>query len=357
MKNKESGSRAHFPIRDSVDVRITISKAMKLPALAVATEIERSVISTIISELGTNIVKYADYGHLYVTITEDGEGVLVEISAQDDGPGMADVDMALQDHYTTGNTLGLGLPAVKRMADDFRISSAPGCGTTVVAMMRLGPRRSKHKIAAKQPGSDRVPFRTQKRSVTWDLGSYTLPMPSKVRGGDFAITLAAANGPVLVMLDVTGHGERAYAIGCGIASLLPTVVDLPTGQIMQLVHDKLVGTVGAALGILAIDADSGRFSYVGVGNTGIARVTGERWRGISRDGLVGSRLPRLLEQTGSLVPGDAVLMWTDGISEIQGPRYLAKNSNQPAQVIARDLVNTLGKPHDDAGCIVLRWHP
>ena len=81
------------------------------------------MIATVASELGRNILKYGGgRGHLLVTWFEDatGRGGGVEIQAVDDGPGFVDVEAALRDHYSTGGTLGLGLPGAARIMDSPR---------------------------------------------------------------------------------------------------------------------------------------------------------------------------------------------------------------------------------------------
>jgi serine/threonine-protein kinase RsbT len=55
----------------------------------------------------------------------------IEVTARDRGPGIANVEQALADHFSTGGTLGLGLPGVRRLVDDFTIESQPGQGTEV----------------------------------------------------------------------------------------------------------------------------------------------------------------------------------------------------------------------------------
>jgi serine/threonine-protein kinase RsbT len=94
--------------------------------------VEVAHLRTVGSELATNIVKYAGRGELSVARCEHGARVGLEITATDRGPGIADLDKALEDSFTTGDSLGLGLPGVRRMADDFEIRSEPGVGTTVV---------------------------------------------------------------------------------------------------------------------------------------------------------------------------------------------------------------------------------
>jgi serine/threonine-protein kinase RsbT len=87
---------------------------------------------TAASELARNILRYAERGvMIYERVEEDGR-VGVRARFEDGGPGIADVELALRDGYSTGNSLGIGLPGARRLVDDFHIESAPGKGTVVV---------------------------------------------------------------------------------------------------------------------------------------------------------------------------------------------------------------------------------
>ncbi len=92
----------------------------------------QQMIATAASELARNILKYAAHGEVIVTETVRGKRRGIEVKVRDRGPGIADVDKALQDHFSSSGTLGLGLPGVKRMMDHFEIDSRPGHGTTVL---------------------------------------------------------------------------------------------------------------------------------------------------------------------------------------------------------------------------------
>ena len=95
---------------------------------------EATLIATAISELARNILNYATHGEIVVVPVErDGRSGLA-ITARDEGPGIADVALALQDGYSTSGRLGVGLPGVKRLMDDFAIASEIGRGTTVTVM-------------------------------------------------------------------------------------------------------------------------------------------------------------------------------------------------------------------------------
>lgn len=103
---------------------------------ALATELgfasgDATLIATAISELARNIVSYARRGQITLQKVngEDRQGLL--IVASDDGPGILDVRQALRDGFSTSGSLGLGLPGVRRLMDEFQITSVPGRGTTV----------------------------------------------------------------------------------------------------------------------------------------------------------------------------------------------------------------------------------
>jgi serine/threonine-protein kinase RsbT len=92
------------------------------------------MIATAVSELARNILKYATAGEIRLRQIESPSGRGIEIQATDRGPGIEDTEEAMRDHFSSGGTLGLGLPGVKRMMDEFSLESAPGEGTRVTAV-------------------------------------------------------------------------------------------------------------------------------------------------------------------------------------------------------------------------------
>ena len=90
-----------------------------------------TVIATAISEIARNIVTYAGEGEISIAPVASGVMHGVEVIATDRGPGIADVDRALEDGFSTGRGLGLGLPGARRLMDDFELASELGKGTTV----------------------------------------------------------------------------------------------------------------------------------------------------------------------------------------------------------------------------------
>ena len=92
---------------------------------------DQALIATAISELARNIVNYAAIGTLEIKRVERGRKIGLQVVAADEGPGIADLDLAMTEGFSTGKSLGLGLPGTRRIADLFNIESDPGNGLKV----------------------------------------------------------------------------------------------------------------------------------------------------------------------------------------------------------------------------------
>ena len=92
---------------------------------------DSTLIATAISELARNIVSYARKGEITVKTIHGSSRHGILVIASDDGPGIPDVLQAMRDGFSTSGSLGLGLPGVRRLMDEFQIASQPGRGTIV----------------------------------------------------------------------------------------------------------------------------------------------------------------------------------------------------------------------------------
>jgi serine/threonine-protein kinase RsbT len=90
-----------------------------------------TAIATAISEVARNITSYAGQGEIIIGVDRTARRSALVVEALDHGPGIADVAAALEDGYSTGNGLGLGLPGARRLMDELEIDSEPGRGTRV----------------------------------------------------------------------------------------------------------------------------------------------------------------------------------------------------------------------------------
>jgi serine/threonine-protein kinase RsbT len=112
-----------------------VTARQRARALAVGLDMpstDQTLLATAISEVARNITAYAVRGEVLLELVRDSHGRRgIRVVARDEGPGIADLERALTDGYTTGGGLGLGLPGARRLVDEFNIETAPGEGTTV----------------------------------------------------------------------------------------------------------------------------------------------------------------------------------------------------------------------------------
>jgi serine/threonine-protein kinase RsbT len=94
--------------------------------------VDQTKIVTASSELARNTVQYGGGGRVTIEAVEDFGRRGIRLTFEDDGPGIADIELAMKDGYTTGGGLGLGLSGARRLSNDFRIESTPGKGTRVI---------------------------------------------------------------------------------------------------------------------------------------------------------------------------------------------------------------------------------
>lgn len=83
------------------------------------------------SELVRNMLKYANGGNTIIEVVSEGRNSGIRLTFQDKGPGIKDIPQAMKDGFSTGKSLGLGLPGAKRLVNEFEIKSSVGEGTTV----------------------------------------------------------------------------------------------------------------------------------------------------------------------------------------------------------------------------------
>ena len=92
---------------------------------------DQYMIATAVSELARNIFVYAKRGTIKLKLVENNSKRGMEVIAEDSGPGIQDIDKAMQDNFSTGGTMGVGLPGTKRLMDDFHIDTHRTKGTKI----------------------------------------------------------------------------------------------------------------------------------------------------------------------------------------------------------------------------------
>lgn len=122
---------ATIPIERDADIVTARQKGRELAAAVGFSSTEQTVIALAISEITRNIVTYAGRGKVFISRTEEGGRRGVLVIAADEGPGIADIELAMRDGYSTAQSLGVGLPGTRRIMDEFQVESSAGKGTTI----------------------------------------------------------------------------------------------------------------------------------------------------------------------------------------------------------------------------------
>ena len=123
-----SGSQSILVEQDVVVARQVVRKLATHIGLRL---VDQTKLITAASELARNTVIYGGGGHMDWSIVEKGVRKGLRLTFRDEGPGIADLKLAMTDGWTSGNGLGLGLTGTKRLVDDFDIDTGPGRGTRV----------------------------------------------------------------------------------------------------------------------------------------------------------------------------------------------------------------------------------
>jgi serine/threonine-protein kinase RsbT len=118
-------------VRSDADIVIARQQGRALASKLGFDQVELTMIVTAISELARNIVLYAGSGQITLQIERNHQMTGLVVIASDHGPGIVDVKQAMQDGFSTSGGLGLGLPGIQRLMEDFRIESKVGQGTTI----------------------------------------------------------------------------------------------------------------------------------------------------------------------------------------------------------------------------------
>ena len=120
-----------IPIQTDADVVTARKQGRELAAQAGFSATELTIIATAISEIARNIVMFANRGEILDSLVGDDGRQGVTVVARDSGPGIPNLEQALQDGYSGYGGMGLGLPGSRRLMDEFEISSEVDKGTTV----------------------------------------------------------------------------------------------------------------------------------------------------------------------------------------------------------------------------------
>lgn len=123
--------REEFPLKTSNDVLIGRQRVRQLAVELRFTLVDQTKLVTAASELARNVLDHGKGGSMTIEVLNEGARSGLRLIFEDQGPGIADIEQALKDGFTTGGGMGLGLGGSKRLVNDFSIESQVGKGTKI----------------------------------------------------------------------------------------------------------------------------------------------------------------------------------------------------------------------------------
>jgi serine/threonine-protein kinase RsbT len=135
----EVAAASEVVITSDVDVVTARQRGREMAARLGFSPGDQTVIAAAISEIARNILTYAGRGTMRMSIQHDGDRSAVVVVGHDEGPGIADIALAMRDGYSTSGGLGVGLGGARQLMDEFDVISAAGAGTTIT-MRKWHPR-------------------------------------------------------------------------------------------------------------------------------------------------------------------------------------------------------------------------
>jgi anti-sigma regulatory factor (Ser/Thr protein kinase) len=347
-----------------------------------------AAIATAVSELVRNILKYAGKGQVRFDPAQVNHTKGLRITVRDNGPGIADVEKAMADHFSSSGTLGLGLPGVKRMMDDFEIESESGQGTRIVVTKWLhsgksADNRGKHQTSPRELHQDRLQKRMDNPAIVRstksvggsrrsdvsnpdserahgkvpEWGIWGRPCGGEIVSGDTAVVAQFGSGLVCAVIDVLGHGPDAHKLAKHIEIFLnENLLTDPVATLHRL-HSELRGTRGAVAGVAAFAPRSGKVRCAACGNITARRMGNGEVRLNSTEGTLGQSIRSPSEQTVVLQKKDVLLIHTDGVKSRFDTSDYPRIHYEHASTIAKTVVEKFGRSYDDATCLALRYAP
>jgi anti-sigma regulatory factor (Ser/Thr protein kinase) len=283
-----------------------------------------------VTEAASNLHKHATQGSMLLRIGREDGRPGIEMVTIDAGPGFRDEGAALRDGHSTSGTLGIGLGAIRRLADFCDVYSVPGHCTALVA--RFWP--------APPPGPPRY-------------AGLARPITGETECGDVFGAAETASGVTGVLCDGLGHGPLAASAATeAVAAVLEDPAADPAA-LVERVHRRITHTRGGAIGVVRVAGPAVRFA--GLGNVAATILADGTRRGmLSVPGIAGHQARTIRQFDYTAPPGAAIILHSDGISARWDASALPGLNLRDPLVIAATLLAQAGTHRDDAGVLVLK---
>jgi anti-sigma regulatory factor (Ser/Thr protein kinase) len=283
-----------------------------------------------VTEAASNLYKHAEQGSLLLAISRDADPPGIILVTIDAGPGLPDVGAAWRDGHSTAGTLGIGLGAIRRLADFCDLYSMPGRGTALVARFWPAPCQP----AIRYAGLIR-------------------PITGEIECGDAFGAVQTGDVVTALLCDGLGHGPLAASAA---AEAVTAVLEAPAAEpvaLLERAHRRLGGTRGGAIGIVQLAGHAAKFA--GLGNITASILSSDSRKGmLSVPGIVGHQARTIRQFEYQVPPDAAIVLHSDGLSSRWGAAAVPALAARDPLLVAAVLLAAAGSHRDDAGVLVLK---
>ncbi len=310
--------------------------AMRVAAEAGFDESARSDIGIVATEAATNVVRHGARGEVLITEFEGAGGPGLEVVCVDHGPGMRDVEARMRDGHSSAGTMGGGLGAMRRLAHDFSIYSAPGVGTALVCRFWVTPRKPERRDGVMCAG---LAVAVQGESVC----------------GDAWVAVQGGADTALLVADGLGHGASAAAASAEAIRIFRAQTSYQPERVLAVLHAGLRSTRGAAAAVALIDTRRRQVRYAGVGNISATIRSGDAGRSlVSNNGTLGLQMRKAQEFVYPWTDGALLVVHSDGLSASWKLEQYPGLFRQDPALVAAMLYRDHSRPRDDVSVVACR---
>ena len=299
------------------------------------------------TELATNLVVHRTVdGQIIVQEIEEDKRPGIEVTAIDRGPGIVCVEEALCDGYSTGGSMGCGLGAVRRLADEFDIQSHAGDGK------EGGASPGGHQIGTRVVARKWVSNHRESRFIR---SVQSRSMRPQEPNGDGYFFREEGGRLFAAVIDGLGHGEQAHRASVKALEYIEMHFFRPFELLFEGMHHTLRETRGCAVTAVHIDPAEETLTHAGIGNV-TARIHPLRDHSlIPTPGIVGSGVyhpPRVRKTSWS--PGEILVLFSDGLLSKWDLHGIPDISERHPTVLSHFLLSRYGRGNDDATVVVIK---
>jgi anti-sigma regulatory factor (Ser/Thr protein kinase) len=328
-----------FKINDQSDVYSSRRKAKEMAFSAGFDDNSSEEISLVVSELGSNIIKHAGKGMLYIKILSDPKGIMIE--SKDNGPIIENFEQKIGDGISTSDSLGYGLGTVNRLMDEieYKRDSDQAGSNLIICKIWLRENHISNPI----------------NSCPFDFGVATRACGNSSLNGDSFVIKKWDESALIAIIDGLGHGQFAHRASQKSREYIEDHYDQPLEDIFRGVDRSCRATRGVVMTIVRFDWLKEKMKIANIGNIAV-RVFENSFpmKIVYRRGIIGRNAPKPIVTEHDWQTSSIMILHTDGITSHWGFEDISQSLNKTAMDLAQNLLSKHAKDNDDATVLVVK---